>query len=150
VRILSIDPGGTTGYASLDESDVYRVGMIGPGDHHARLWALLCAQDPDLLICEAFNYQRRELDKGVQLELVSKEYIGVCKLYVETAPRGLTIQYYEPPPGQFKKLVTRKWLEAATLWDPKNAPHGMDALAQLIHYQVTRMNRKDLVPRSLR
>jgi hypothetical protein len=84
-RILSLDPGGSTGWALYYDSlqGAWNFGVIDDRDHHLTLWNLLHKTAPTLVLCEEFIYQRRELDKGVSLVLVSCEYIGIAKLYCD-------------------------------------------------------------------
>ena len=76
---VALDPGGTTGVCIFDsvtgEITTYQ---LGPHTHHLDLWALLATWDPDVVICEGFEY-RNTARPG--LVLVSKEYIGMAKLW---------------------------------------------------------------------
>lgn len=90
MRILSLDPGGKSGYVSCLHEDghtsFFATGLLDKQPHHATLWSLLTISSPDVLICERFNYQRRDLEDGVSLVLISREYIGICELYTQTHP----------------------------------------------------------------
>lgn len=93
--ILSLDPGGSTGWALFIDSPQgarIKYGVIDMQEHHYTLWKLLHETSPDCVLCEEFIYQRRKVEKGVTLEIVSREYIGVAKLYaeIESVPFRLT------------------------------------------------------------
>lgn len=84
-KLMAIDPGGTTGIAIVDlESYEIRTLELGPEEHHLGLDLLLVNERPDILVVEEFTYRVVE-SKGTKMPgiiLVSKEYIGICKLYV--------------------------------------------------------------------
>lgn len=87
--VLGIDPGGTTGYALLDlESYSWEQGELGPEEHHRDLYFQLVVLKPDIIICESFDYRIVE-SKGTKMpgvNLISREYIGIVKLYTEMFP----------------------------------------------------------------
>ncbi|TXH54664.1 MAG: hypothetical protein E6Q97_10330, partial [Desulfurellales bacterium] len=87
--VLGIDPGGTTGFAQLDlESNTWRMSELGPEDHHKDLHYKLLRLQPDIIICESFDYRIVE-SKGTKMpgvNLISREYIGIVKLYAEVYP----------------------------------------------------------------
>lgn len=150
MKILSLDPGGTTGWAIYDNSvpeGVHRMwcGEIGPQEHHDELFDFMHEQYygpkednphdmriPLYVICESFQY-RNNLDKA---ELISCEYIGIvkyfqrqvadCKLYFQTAGQG------KITPTSFVKL---KHLEKLGLFE-KGKKHAMDAYGHLLYYAI--------------
>lgn len=147
MRIVSLDPGGTTGYAvwhDMNDVDDWNAGHIGPSEHHIELWGLLDRYSPNLVICEGFNYQRREVDRGVSLSLVSKEYIGITKMWCKMRKK----EYLEPPPGQAKQLVSDNYLKSMSpsLFLP-GKKHANDAMRQLVYYLVNKKARRDLIPK---
>jgi len=76
-----------------------------------------------VVVCESFNYQRR--DKVV---LTSVEYIGVAKLWCAT-----TKSKYEPQsPSQGKGFWDDKKLKAVGLYT--NSPHSRDATRHMLYY----------------
>jgi|SRR5215469_5081897 len=90
MKIISLDPGGTTGWAMLDIDmsstiskakaflrDHVKQGQLGDStEHHMLLWNFLISQAPDVIICERFKAYGNEFAK-----LMSIEYIGLVKLY---------------------------------------------------------------------
>lgn len=93
--ILGIDPGGTTGLSLLDlESYSWHRSEVGPDEHHMELWSFLIKTEPDILICESFDYRIVE-SKGTRMpgvNLISREYIGLIKLYAELCGARLIMQ----------------------------------------------------------
>lgn len=86
MKIVALDPGGTTGICVLDsESYAVRLTELGPGDHHLALDLFLNNERPDVLIVEEFFYRIKK-SKGTEMpgiNLISKEYIGIAKLWVQ-------------------------------------------------------------------
>jgi hypothetical protein len=85
MKIISIDPGGTTGYVIWEQGIVTEWGQIGPDKHHLDLWNLLKEKDGywpggdinnAIIVCERFDPRNDDFAK-----LISKEYIGVVELY---------------------------------------------------------------------
>jgi len=140
MKIIAVDPGGTTGIAEYDTvtEDLLQF-QIGPDEHHLELYRYLWAAQPDILICERFNYQRRELDKGVSLVLISREYIGVCKLYIRAtaeARENETSWAMQQPAAM--RLFTDRQLKRIGVYRPAMV-HANDATRHLFYYMTTKM-----------
>jgi hypothetical protein len=141
VRIMTLDPGVTTGWAVYpDETQPNSSYPIKLGQHTGALLdleMLLDRYQPDVVIFESFKYQRR--DKVV---LYPREVIGVIKLWCER--RG--IQPIEQTPSQAKNLWTDDKIKKLGLWMP-SFKHAMDALRHLLYYLVvTKGDRSWLEP----
>ncbi len=133
MKIVALDPGGTTGVSILQrEPDSWTHQQLGPEDHHAALWHLLQTVAPDIVVCERFNYQRRELDKGVSLVLVSVEYIGITKLYCKQSG-ALYVPQNPMKTTNPNSFWTNSKLEKLGLYST-NAPHANDATGHLLWY----------------
>lgn len=158
LRILGIDPGVTTGLASLNHrilSAQEAVGQSsqhrhettgwkrsqmkgeGDGSHHRALWAYLTESEPDIIVMERFEYQRR--DKVI---LTSLEYIGIVRLYCEATGRPYKMQ----TPSQAKNLWTQDKMEALGLWLPSQ-PHAMDATRHVLYYVTVDLNDRSYINR---
>ena len=98
MRILSFDPGGTTGWAfhSLYQGELTGAphiegGQLGPHEHHGELWNLIYHYTPDLIVYEQFDYRiKKDKTSGMEIPgivLVSKEYIGIFKLWQAGMPQ---------------------------------------------------------------
>lgn len=141
MKILSFDPGGTTGWAIYDDGK-WVCGQIGPEDHHRELWTLIDDQyrrgrwlNTDFrLVCESFEY-RNGLDKA---ELMSCEYIGVVKLYAQWHDLHLTMQtastgkIREDKLGRKGSFTQKRHLQKLGLWSSGNQ-HAMDAYGHLLY-----------------
>jgi len=87
VKIIVIDPGGTTGIVIIN-FDGYVQGFIrkhfraihigNNSAHHKRLWTFLVHEHPDVIVCERFDNSGDAAAK-----MLSLEYIGIVKLYAE-------------------------------------------------------------------
>lgn len=144
MRILSLDPGGTTGWAQMDrpphamdtnEEDQWKQGEIKEPEHHGNLWELLCTAQPDILLCEGFNHQQRDFANVIALE-----YIGVVKLWMLTG-RLVEVKVAFPPPGIYKQFWTKEKIKAVGLWKP-NARNATSATGHLLYYLT--INMKDM------
>lgn len=150
MRIVSLDPGGTTGWAAftrsqnddVTEGEWWRSQL--EGEHHGGLYDALESFAPEVVIYERFMYQRRELDKGVSLSLASVEYIGVIKLWHERHCE--TVDLVCQTPHQAKVLWTDDKLKKLGLYTP-NAPHANDATRHLLYFLVVTRNERDWVMR---
>lgn len=144
MRIIALDPGGTTGVATYVDGEWSRFEL--KGDHHDELVAKVSMFCPDVVIYERFQYQRRELDKGVSLVLVSVEYIGCLKyLYQSSRFDGETWELIEQTPAQAKNLFTDDKLRRLDLWS--SSPHERDATRHLLYYLVVKLQQRSWIDR---
>lgn len=154
--ILAADPGGTTGIAVAVYSgtpnptieDFYiRTLEFGPKEHHNELWDFLCLRynvgnqvlpifrGKKHLITESFEF-RQNLDKR-KVELISKEYIGLFKLFAQQTG----VIYFERNASQAKKFVSDEKLDRLGILEVPKHPnrHRNDALRHLIMYLVVNL-----------
>lgn len=141
MRIISLDPGGTTGIAiyddkAFDSEDLWRRYSLGPKEHHAELWHELLTEGPfNAVVYENFLYQRRDVDAGVSLELISREYIGIIKLAHQRHP-GETSKLVVQSPSIGKDTPGTFWndkkLRQLGLW--VSSEHERDATRHLLYY----------------
>ena len=165
ICVVAFDPGGHTGWAALQGdlmiadgvTELYTRGIVqgqlpetaGVRDHHLALWNLLGNLHAAnyVIIMESFEYRREQRDNVV---LVSKEYIGVAKLFVQernaTLPDEAKIVYVEQTAATGKgfwypKVPGKKdaWdgskLKAVGLYNPTTeGRHRNDATAHLLHW----------------
>ena len=98
MKILSFDPGGTTGWAyhelyngELTGLPMIEGGQIGPHEHHGELWELIYRRNPDLIVYEQFDYRlKKDKETGLEvpgISLISNEYIGIIKLWGQKMPK---------------------------------------------------------------
>lgn len=137
--IISLDPGGTTGVAFVREDGGINHLQIGPDKHHLTLWVLLVEHSPRVLVCERFNYQRRKLEKGVSLELISREYQGIAELYCQMYPQCELILQNA---SEAKDFCDDRKMEAWGLDLPHKERHAKDAYRHMIYYDIFRRGNK--------
>lgn len=149
-RVIGLDPGGTTGWSTysamlmpgpeyLDQT--WEAGHLGPDDHHLDLYEFLGLQQVEttIVVCESFEF--RQYKQRDNINLMSREYIGVAKLFAqERLPHPVVFQ----TAGAAKGFVTDEKLKAMGLWVP-GWKHAMDARRHTVHYLVSTMKRYDLI-----
>ncbi len=137
--LMALDPGGSTGWCFATRSDtgwsdiIY--GTLDTAEHHDALWDMLDKIRPDVIVCENFNYRRNDIDKGVSVELVSREYIGIVKLWCRKNRVSFVLQ--QPPD---MALWSDDMLRRAGLWIPgKGNRHARDAMRHFLFFVTTTM-----------
>jgi len=157
IRILGLDPGGTTGWALFSAEERYEhddkavvydkpkftCGELGAGDkheHHNELYELMELQQSDnyIIVCESFEY-RNTARAG--LELISKEYIGVVKLFAQQRMLGLSSQrlvFQTASMGKItqKSFVKKRNLQKLGLWYSTDGNHAMDGYGHLLFWMI--------------
>lgn len=155
--IVALDPGGTTGWAALTydkdieleggfdtarskEGYTWEYGHIGPHEHHTELWNFLNEYYDDSLtvVCESFEFRQGKQRTGINL--MSKEYIGVTKLFGDR--HGIPVVFQTAAHG--KGFVTDEKIKCLDLWVP-GKKHAMDAMRHLLTYVVQKERRFELV-----
>lgn len=147
MRIVALDPGGTTGVAIYTHSADTASGafhnerivrkQLGPDRHHVELWKLLTSENPDVIVCESFEFRQFDKKDRHNIVLVSKEYIGIVELYC-----AMTGKEHKPQTASVGKAFwSDDKIKRLGLWVPGN-PHSMDATRHLLHYLTFEMNLK--------
>ncbi len=170
MKILALDPGGTTGWATatIVERDYtalggpilddvrWQQGMLGPQEHHKQLWGLMELQETEhdfRVVCESFEFRNEHRDG---LVIVSSEYIGLAKLFqlqrhpdhpvvLQTASTGKI----RPAKTEATAFVKKRNLQALGLWNlgPKSEHHMVDATGHLLYYMLA---KPGIIPAQLR
>lgn len=155
VRILSIDTGPTTGFCLYDSEvarrcqDV-RKGIVSiwhewPGEFenpHQILWLALSTTSFDKVVCEKFEF-RKDDQRRDKIDYLACELVGTVKTYCQVEDIPLVMQ------GSSLIGKTAFWsddnakVKQLGLYDPKYAPHGMDALRHLLYYHSFTLNQKE-------
>jgi hypothetical protein len=134
MRVIALDPGTHTGVCIYDtKGSIFEVYTLGPEEHHLTLLQELQEFEPDHVVWERFQYQRRELTKGVSLVLDSREYIGIAKLYCQ---QHVAVTRHEQTPAQAKNLWTDQKLKKLGLWEMTKSAHERDALRHMLYFLV--------------
>jgi hypothetical protein len=141
-RIVALDPGGTTGWATVTimahQEPVFNHGMLTSKNHHKKLFDLLLILhegiDELTVVCESFEYRNAS---RAGLELVSTEYIGVMKLFCQE--NDITYHMQSASQGKIRDkptaFVKPDNLKRLGLWSP-NQIHAMDAYGHLLYYLI--------------
>lgn len=126
IKVLTIDPGGTTGYCRAvigEPKRLYLTCEQARLDHRA-MWKLALGPYTHV-ICESFAYRNKSREG---LNLMPVELIGVVKLACSSRPEILTMQ--SPAQG---KSVTDQRLKNLGLYVP-GKQHGRDAIRHFLHW----------------
>ena len=133
MRILALDPGGTTGFKIWSDEVGFVGGQLINGHmkdgHHEELWSMLNNLYPTVVIYEAFEYRNRA---RAGLVLDSREYIGIIRLWGEITDGAVLVKQTA---SQAKGFVNDAILKKGSLWVPGN-PHENDAMRHLVYYLV--------------
>ena len=159
-RVIALDPGGTTGWAMWQDTkfpgtfegrdekvwEHFTCGQIGPEEHHEELYELLERMQTHkfIVICESFEFRQSDNHREGTV-LISREYIGVAKLF--TKRRGglnLQVHYVSQSPSQAKGFVSDEKLKAMGLYVPGQR-HARDALKHLVYYLVNKKHMHQLI-----
>lgn len=97
MKVLALDPGGVTGWATFEIEAVngsfimrpdltshFKAGQLKVGrteKHHKLLWIFLSQHQPDVIVIERF--EKRNNDFSL---LISCEYIGVTEVWAQLHP----------------------------------------------------------------
>lgn len=128
-RLLSIDPGGTTGLciAYKHATDTIRVMPWQERITHGGLFELLAASDLTDVVYETFEY-RRGTRGNVNLE--AKELIGVIKLWQQT---NTHVNVYAQSPMTGKAFYSNDMLKKHGVY-LRGRVHAMDATRHALHW----------------
>jgi len=138
-RVLALDPGGTTGWATYtteaegvkpyDRLD-FTSGHLGPEKHHQALEVLLGNQRTTYftVVCERFQDRVGEHS----INLMAREYIGVVERWCQENETQLVMQ----TPAYAKGFILDYNLKEAGLWDGPKWKHANDAKRHLLSYMI--------------
>lgn len=164
-RVLALDPGGTTGWAYAEwmpdyptddplpqlinlSQITFGTGQIGPDEHHEELWRLLNSFSqqwsfgpPLHIVYESFEF-RQHINKNqakAKVELISKEYIGLIKLFYNLYNNE-----------EWPLTLTAHTASAAKTFVPDKGPQANVKLRQLGLYQTGQVHANDALRHLLR
>lgn len=135
IKILSLDPGETTGITEAFLSDEGHAQVTYGQEAFSvlELWNLLARSNPDYLICEDFEYRPGKAKPNVNLYPV--QLIGICHLWDQSKQ----FQSYNPRRFFLQKAATGK----AHFTDDKlkelelyveGLDHGRDSVRHFLHW----------------
>lgn len=141
MHLLAIDPGPTTGFALYTQSGSVQTNWTVwqdelPEKHpHIDLWIKLHTIVFDTLIVENFEYRKEDAQKRNKIDLAAAQYVGVVNLFAQANPH---ITFVVQQGSQVGKTAfwsdDNKKVKKLGLYNPKAAPHGMDALRHVLYY----------------
>lgn len=142
--VVALDPGGTTGWAAWEPDEGFSHGQIGPDEHHELLYQLLgrfyVGHDKVMIACESFDFRKFDGNRA-GINLISREYIGVTKLFAKQF-KGVSVHLQSP--GEGKGFVNDEKLKALNLWVP-GQKHARDAYRHLIYFLVNKKHMYNLI-----
>lgn len=146
---MALDPGGTDGWSSFQVDESYgspiwkdnlrkhfQFGQLGNNvEHHLLLWKLLMHENPNTVICERFDNRDNEF-----AQIMSREYIGIVKLWCEMFKRELVMQGAD----QAKTWTTDRKLECLGLMlEPRTVwRHANDSTRHLVYWICLKSNQR--------
>lgn len=158
-HVFAADPGVSTGCAtatweptglddrltSIDQITFNRWTM-GPQDHHVELWCTLSAGFYTNIVWESFEFRQNyfEDENGrpipkMKVELMSREYIGVLRLYCDL----YNVPSHHRTASSAKLFITDEKIKQLGLWLPGKAhEHEMDGTRHLLRFMTIVMHLK--------
>lgn len=146
-RVLALDPGGRTGWASYSADDRetfqnwnFTCGTLGPGKHADKIEHLIENQRVSdyVVVCERFIPQPDNPGKH--------DISGKYQEVVENLCAKESIELHLQTPSQAKTFVTNPVLRRLDLWIPgKVHVHEMDAYRHLVWYLTNKLHHRTLL-----
>lgn len=167
-RVVGLDPGGTTGafvydaefMPKIDASGVELIGQtwnwyeFGPHEHHGELYEFLEHMHiHDFhLVYETFEFRNMERRDRDNINLMSREYIGVAKLFAHERNLGLgRVHKYSAglskgfiPDKRKDGLSANAKLKALNFY-ASGKKHANDAARVTAYYLINEARRTDLI-----
>lgn len=131
IKVVSLDPGRTTGYAHgiiNDGSMLIVTGQLKLTQNE--LYTHLVNAHPDVIVCERFDYRNRAR-KG--LDMYPRELIGVVELFTQQHELDVTLKMQTP--AQAKGYYTDQRLKLDHLYK-MGKPHANDAARHILYWYV--------------
>ena len=143
MRILSIDPGGTTGWAFVDEDhlDLVTAGQAKQFEfcQMAEAHAIGVHKTPaDVIVIESYTVTPATIK--LTREYAALEIIGTCRYLAEAHGRKFKLQ----TPAAAKRFMTPERLRNLGWWRP-GEDHARDALRHLGLYLAEERNNREVL-----
>jgi hypothetical protein len=150
-RIIGLDPGGTTGVVIWTEGGwtteptsgppEWFIIHLGPEEHHEELYAMLEREhvSDTTVVCESFEFRQGKQRAGINL--MSREYIGVAKLF---AQQRSDVTFVLQTAATAKAFIDDKKLRVMGLYYPGHR-HAMDAMRHVLTYRIQKLRHHDLI-----
>ena len=138
--LMAFDPGGTTGVAILNltglESGIPTpiLAQLGPHTHRLELWDIMNEYNPTHVVYESFEFRNKARDN---LELISRDYIGIIGLWSDLNPTRLYKQSAAQAKGFIKDTGPNANVPLKRLgWYVPGKKHAMDAVRHLTYFLI--------------
>lgn len=142
IKVISLDPGGTTGWAKGLIREHEGIMYVTSGQdvwNHLQLYDNLKIGKYDIIVCERFDFRKRGVKQQEAANLISRELIGVVQLYVQQnqppVTEGYNVQFYMQMPAEG---LGGYWSEDNRLKEDKvfraGRPHANDAMRHLLQW----------------
>jgi hypothetical protein len=140
VKVISIDPGITTGIATgiIRAEEPMEVGSLQRQMEVWELYDWLDSQCPDIILYERFEFRRGTTRTPDAVELFSVQLIGTIRLWwfkrdMYLKSSGLPeMKMYPRMPGQDWQYYTNQKLRADGIYKPSKGDHRNDAARHLL------------------
>lgn len=137
MKLIGIDPGVTTGWASYDTERWS--GLCGECRGLEDVRNVLDAYLPDVVVLEQFRLFPWKAKQQSWSNMPAAEISGIVDLWC----RDHMVVLCRQTPG-LRKTVPNEWLKALGLWKPsRGKPHARDAAKHLASY-IAQYRREDL------
>lgn len=145
--LMAFDPGGTTGVAILNATGLESgipmpiLAQLGPHTHRLELWDMMNKYRPTHVIYESFEFRNKTRDN---LELVSRDYIGIIGLWSDLNPTRLYRQSAAQAKGFIKDAGPNANIPLKRLgWYAPGKKHAMDAARHMAYFLVNGPHQDD-------
>jgi hypothetical protein len=131
MRILTLDPGGSTGLCVFDtETNQIQFTVFDQDWHHKTLFEVLAEINADVTVYEAFDHREKAA------LLISVEYIGVIRLWSQINEKTIVSQRPTDVKGQWPNSVLKRVLKTKYKF---LSAHEKDAVRHLMWYVTNQM-----------
>jgi hypothetical protein len=134
LKVVSLDPGITTGHASGVITDG-KMGVVSGQDvwNEYELYTQLKFVKPNVIICEKFDFRNVKKSRD-RVELFPRNLVGVVHLYVqECEANDVPVEFYEQTPAQVMGFFTDRRLKEEHLYKVAHE-HANDAMRHILHW----------------
>lgn len=138
VKVISIDPGRTTGYcfAKIEDGELHYY-PFQSDDEVDDLWRKLEEFKPNYIIIEDFEFRKGK--HRAKLDLFPVQLIGIASLYVNFVDPYCVLFIQKASIG--KEYYTDNVLKQLGLYE-RGKPHAMDASRHLLQWCMFRAGNK--------
>lgn len=127
-KMVTFDPGGTTGWACFQGIDLTACGQFEI-DYGKNIKAILDGYTPDVVVCENYKVYAHKISANVGKEVQPSELIGVIEYLCNERDIPVVRQMAFQAKGWAKDTKLRAW----GLWQ-KGMKHSRDAIRHGLYF----------------